>query len=338
MSEQVDTNFISKISEIKLEEKNNKDPVLFYEKHLNYLINLDKTIDKDAIGFYTNEYLRIAALYWGISALNVLGKINEHNCDQTIKLILACQHENGGFGGSIGHDPHMTSTHYAILILLQLNKIDLIDSTRVAKFVGSLQTEDGSFSSDYYGESDTRFSYCAVAILKLLNLKVEDWIDLPKATNYVLSCQNFDGGFGGIPNAESHAAYTFVCCGFLSVTNQLNIINKSHTGQWLAARQTHLGGFNGRPEKLADVCYSWWVLSSMFMLGTEEYFDKKLLIAWILECQDEEGGFADRSGNHPDVFHTFFGLAGLSLLGYGSWNTVDATYAIPRGVIEKCLK
>jgi geranylgeranyl transferase type-2 subunit beta len=324
-------------TDIKLDEAKDKSVELLYEKHLSYLINLDKTIDKDAIGFYTNEYLRMAALYWGISALNVLGKIDLHNQEATLNLILACQHENGGFGGSIGHDPHMTSTHYAILILLQFNKTHLIDAKKVALFVKSLQKEDGSYGSDKWGECDTRFSYCAVSILNLLNLLNEEYIDLPKATEYVLSCQNFDGGFGGIPNAESHAAYTFTCCGFLSVTNQLKMIDRDHTGQWLAARQTHHGGFNGRPEKLADVCYSWWVLSSMYMLGTDDFIDKKLLIKWILDCQDDEGGFADRTGNYPDVFHTFFGLAGLSLLGYGNLNPINATYAIPQSVVKSAL-
>lgn len=311
-----------------------KNRILNYEKHLDYLVNLDKTKDKDAIGFYTNEYLRMAALYWGISSLNLLYKIDNHNKEETIKFILGCQHDNGGFGGSIGHDPHMTSTHYALLILLQFNQIGLIEKKKIACFVKSLQKEDGSFSSDKWGECDSRFSYCAVSILKLLNLLNEDYINIQKATEYVLSCHNFDGGFGGIPNAESHAAYTFTCCGFLSVTNQLNLVNRLIVGQWLAARQTHHGGFNGRPEKLADVCYSWWVLSSMYMLDTSNYIDKSLLKKWILDCQDEDGGFSDRSGNTPDVFHTFFGLCGLSLLNYGNLKLINATYAIPQEIID----
>ena len=177
-----------------------------------------------------------------------------------------------------------------------------------------------------------------MAILKILGLLNENYINLKKATEYVLSCQNFDGGFGSIPGAESHGAYCFVCIGFLSVTNQLNLINKVHTGQWLAERQTHLGGFNGRPEKLPDVCYSWWVLSSMFMIGAEDFIDKNLLIKFILECQDEElGGIGDRPGNCHDVFHTFFGLCGLSLLGYGELNLIDPTYAIQKENMKSFL-
>lgn len=307
---------------------------ILYEKHLSYLINLDKTKEKDAIGFYTNEYLKTAALYWGLSALNLLGKLDLHDVEQTEKFLISCQHQNGGFGGSIGHDPHITSTHYAILILLQINKLHLINKIKVAEFVKSLQQDDGSFQADISGEVDSRFSYQAVAILFLLGMLNSTFIDLKKATEFILSCQNFDGGFGGIPGAESHAAYTFCCCAFLSVTKQLNVINIDHTGQWLAARQTHLGGFNGRPEKLPDVCYSWWVLSSMYMLSTDEFIDKKLLLKWILQCQDEDGGFADRPGNVPDVFHTFFGLAGLSLMRFGNLQKVNATYALPDNIID----
>ena len=320
-----------------MEQTQNKEEIisdLIYDKHLSYLTNLDNTKDKDAIGFYTNEHMKMAALYWGISALSLLSKLDKHNQENTLKFIQECFTQNGGFGGSIGHDPQMTSTHYAILILLQFNKLDIVDKHKVASFIRSLQNKDGSFKADELGESDTRFSYCAVSILKILNLLNDEYINLPRATEYVLSCQNFDGGFGGIPGAESHAAYTFCCIGFLSVTNQINLINIEHTGQWLAERQTHQGGFNGRPEKLADVCYSWWVLSSMYMIGTEDFFDKNLLIKWILECQDKDGGFADRSGNEPDVFHTYFGLAGLSLMRYGNLSPVNPSYALPQKVVD----
>ena len=311
---------------------------LLKEKNIEYLTSLDKTRDKDSIGFFTSEHLKVSALYWGVSALNILHQLDRHNKEETIQFLQQCECENGGYSGSIGQDSHITSTHYAILVLAQFGRLDLVKKEKVANYIKSLQNEEGSFKADKYAETDSRFSYCAVAILKILGLLNENYINLKKATEYVLSCQNFDGGFGSIPGAESHGAYCFVCIGFLSVTNQLNLINKVHTGQWLAERQTHLGGFNGRPEKLPDVCYSWWVLSSMFMIGAEDFIDKNILIKFILECQDEElGGIGDRPGNCHDVFHTFFGLCGLSLLGYGELNLIDPTYAIPKENMKSFL-
>ena len=50
--------------------------------------------------------------------------------------------------------------------------------------MASLQNQDGSFSGDYGGEVDTRFSYCAVSALSLLQKL--DKIDRIKARDFVL--------------------------------------------------------------------------------------------------------------------------------------------------------
>ena len=322
------------------EKKQESTPLTLYsDKHFTYLQSLDKTRDRDSIGFFTNEHLKVSALYWGTGALNLLNKLEYHNKEETIEFLSKCINPDGGIGSSIDQDSHITSTHYALLTLAQFNSLNLISPEQIANYIKSLQNSDGSFKGDTYAETDSRFSYCAVAILKLLNLLNENYINLPKATEYVLSCQNFDGGFGGVPGAESHGAYCFTCIGFLSVTNQLNLINKVKTGEWLAERQTHLGGFNGRPEKLPDVCYSWWVYSSMNMIGTQDYIDKDLLKKFILECQDDElGGIGDRPGNCHDVFHTFFGLCGLSLMGYPGLKMIDPTYAIPVDDVKRVFE
>ena len=331
-SENIQSNEQSKTKEDKNEQK------FYFEKHLTYLTTLDKTRDKYSIGFFTNEHLKVSALFWGVGALNLINSIDKHDTEKTVKFLSECYNPDGGYGGSVKQDSHITSTHYALLTLIQLNRLDsaLIHKEQISKYIKSLQNKDGSFKGDTYAETDSRFSYNAVSILKILGYEPKDIIDLPKATEYVLSCQNFDGGFGSIPGAESHGAYCFCCIGFLSVTGQLNLLDKVQTGKWLAERQTHLGGFNGRPEKLPDVCYSWWVLSSMFMIGTESFFDKDLLIKFILECQDDElGGIGDRPGNCHDVFHTFFGFCGLSLLGFGNLKMIDPTYAIPKDDVNK---
>ena len=319
-------------------EKEKKVKEFYFDKHLHYLTTLDKTRDKYSIGFFTNEHLKVSALFWGVGALNLINSIEKHDTEKTVAFLSECYNPDGGYGGSAKQDSHITSTHYALLTLIQLNRLDsaLIHKEQISKYIKSLQNIDGSFKGDTYAETDSRFSYNAVSILKILGYNPEDIIDLPKATEYVLSCQNFDGGFGSIPGAESHGAYCFCCIGFLSVTGQLNLLDRVQTGKWLAERQTHLGGFNGRPEKLPDVCYSWWVLSSMFMIGSEDFFDKDLLIKFILECQDDElGGIGDRPGNCHDVFHTFFGFCGLSLLGYGNLKMIDPTYAIPKDDVNK---
>ena len=65
--------------------------------------------------------------------------------------------------------------------------------------VAGLQQPDGSFWGDAWGETDTRFSYCALSALWLLDRLPA--IDVQRAALYVPACKNFDGGFGCTPGA-----------------------------------------------------------------------------------------------------------------------------------------
>lgn len=62
----------------------------------------------------------------------------------------------------------------------------------------------GSFSGDEWGETDTRFVYCALAGLSLLG-RLDALPNRAAAIQYIQSCRNVDGGYGSSPGAESHA-------------------------------------------------------------------------------------------------------------------------------------
>jgi len=68
----------------------------------------------------------------------------------------------------------------------------------------SLQQPSGVFAGDRFGETDTRFLYCAVNGLSLLGRLNE--MNKEKAVEYIERCKNYDGGFGSSVGAESHAA------------------------------------------------------------------------------------------------------------------------------------
>jgi geranylgeranyl transferase type-2 subunit beta len=89
----------------------------------------------------------------------------------------------------------------------------------VVRFIEGLQQQDGSFIGDEWGETDTRFSFCAAACLKLL--KRLDAINVDTAAQHVVSCMNFDGGFGVGPSSESHAGQIFCCVGALTILGAL---------------------------------------------------------------------------------------------------------------------
>ena len=79
-----------------------------------------------------------------------------------VDFVMSCQHDCGGFGGNLGHDPHILYTLSAVQLLVLFDALDRLDAARVMRYVAALQRADGSFQGDEWGEVDTRFSYCAL--------------------------------------------------------------------------------------------------------------------------------------------------------------------------------
>ncbi|KAM3380454.1 geranylgeranyl transferase type-2 subunit beta 1 isoform X1 [Capsicum galapagoense] len=349
---------------------------LLVEKHAKYIITVEKR--KDDFESVVMEHLRLNGAYWGLTTLDIMGKLGAVEQDEVISWVMQCQHESGcclallscflamifgGFGGNIGHDPHLLYTLSAIQVLALFDKLHVLDIDKVSNYIAGLQNEDGSFSGDIWGEVDTRFSY--ISILSLALLHRLDKIDVGKAVKYIISCKNVDGGFGCTPGAESHAGQIFCCVAALAITGSLHHVDKDLLGWWLCERQVKSGGLNGRPEKLPDVCcscdivisisksvmsfidshvvasqvcYSWWVLSSLIMIDRVHWIDKGKLVQFILDCQDKEnGGISDRPDDAVDVFHTYFGVAGLSLLEYPGIKPIDPAYALPVDVVNRVM-
>ncbi|XP_019464761.1 PREDICTED: geranylgeranyl transferase type-2 subunit beta 1-like [Lupinus angustifolius] len=305
---------------------------LAIDNHVRYIVSIEKR--KDDFESVVMEHLRMNGAYWGLTALDLMGKLDSVDVDEVVSWVLSCQHESGGFGGNIGHDPHLLYTLSAVQVLALFDKLDVIDVDKVTNYIVSLQNEDGSFSGDIWGEIDTRFSYIAICCISILHHL--DQINVDKAVKYILSCKNMDGGFGCTPGGESHAGQIFCCVGALAITGSLDLVDKDLLGWWLCERQVNSGGLNGRPEKLPDVCYSWWVLSSLIMIDRVHWISKEKLIRFILDCQDtENGGISDRPDDAVDVFHTYFGVAGLSLLEYPGVKPIDPAYALPVDVVNK---
>ncbi|KAF2725417.1 geranylgeranyl transferase type 2 subunit beta [Polychaeton citri CBS 116435] len=329
------------------------EPGLVVEEHVKYIQSLDSR--KDELEYHLTEHLRVSGIYWGLTALNLLGQPDGLPRDGLLEYVFACLHDDGGFGAAPGHDPHILHTTYAVQILSTLDAFEQLESKLVggkltiAKWIASLQQENGTFAGDEWGETDTRFLYAAFNALSLLNMMPHQrpaeppLINVPAAIAHIVASQNFDGGFGITPGAESHSGQIFTCVGALAIAGQIETVlgedGKDLLGAWLSERQLPSGGLNGRPMKLVDVCYSWWVLSSLALIDRLHWIDRSKLVTFILQCQDpEQGGFADRPGDMVDVFHTVFGLAGLSLLGHPDLVAVDPAYCLPKHVTDRMLK
>ncbi|BEJ13839.1 hypothetical protein CspHIS471_0310130 [Cutaneotrichosporon sp. HIS471] len=305
--------------------------------HVKYIQQLD---EKKDLAYHLTEHLRLNGVYWGLTALCIMGHKDALPRDAMIDYVMKCWDDSAGaFGAHPGHDAHIHATLSALQVLIMQDALERVDAERVVAFLISLVGADGRVAGDEFGERDTRFSYILVSALSLLGrLDALEAAREGKGRKLVLDnivgSMNFDGAFGAEPGAESHGAQVWVCVAALAILGELDRVDRDLLGWWLSERQLPNGGLNGRPEKLEDVCYSWWNLAALSIIGKLHWINRDKLIAFILGAQDtEDGGIADRPGDWVDVFHTVFGLAGLSLLGYPGLRDVDPLYCMPAEVI-----
>jgi len=87
----------------------------------------------------------MSGVYWGLSALYLMDKLDDMDREEVITWVLSCQHENGGFGGSERHDPHMLYTLSALQILALYDQLDRVNADKIAgcKFRSFLQLDYG---------------------------------------------------------------------------------------------------------------------------------------------------------------------------------------------------
>jgi geranylgeranyl transferase type-2 subunit beta len=88
---------------------------------------------KNSFAYYATEHFRMSGVYWGVAALYLMDKLDDMNREEVITWVLSCQHDNGGFGGSERHDPHMLYTLSALQILALYDQLDKVDADKIAQ-------------------------------------------------------------------------------------------------------------------------------------------------------------------------------------------------------------
>merc|ERR1719397_1999643 len=105
-------------------------------------------------------------MYWGVAAMDLMGRLNNMDRDKIIEFLVACQDPQSG--GQVA---------------VTLDCLDQLDTEGVVRYVVARQQEDGSFTGDRWGERDNRFGFCALATLALLGRL--DAVDTELAAEFV---------------------------------------------------------------------------------------------------------------------------------------------------------
>lgn len=186
---------------------------LLTNKHVEFVTNLSRA--DNTLGYHLTEHLRLNGIYWGITTLALLGNSDALDRKSVVEYVRSCWNSvNGGFSSHPNHDTHILSTLSGIQILVTLDatKESDIDTNKVVDYILSLRRPNkGYFTGDEWGESDTRFTYCAINTLSLLGAlhklnQLEDGTTIKdKIIDWFAQCINFDGGFGNNIGAETHS-------------------------------------------------------------------------------------------------------------------------------------
>ena len=89
--------------------------------------------------FYATEHFRLSGVYWGLTALHLVGQQDRLDKEEILRWVLSCQKQGGGFGGSPRHDAHLLHTLSAIQVLAVYDRLDLLDAAQVAACEAAVQ-------------------------------------------------------------------------------------------------------------------------------------------------------------------------------------------------------
>jgi geranylgeranyl transferase type-2 subunit beta len=95
------------------------------EAHVKYVQSLDTRTTE--LMYWLTQHLRLNGVYWGLTALHLLGHPEALPRDETIKFVLSCQKESGGFAPAPNHHAHMLYTVSAVQILVMVDGLDELE-------------------------------------------------------------------------------------------------------------------------------------------------------------------------------------------------------------------
>lgn len=73
-----------------------------------------------------SEYLRMSGMYWCLTAMDLLGAVDQVDKEFIINYIQSSKRDNGGYAPAEGHDPHLLHTLSAIQIAITLGRLDIV--------------------------------------------------------------------------------------------------------------------------------------------------------------------------------------------------------------------
>ena len=66
--------------------------------------------------YCSTEFLRVSGVYWGLTAMDLMGQLHRMNKSEVVEFVKSCQRPSGGFGPTENHDAHLLYTLSAVQV------------------------------------------------------------------------------------------------------------------------------------------------------------------------------------------------------------------------------
>ncbi len=247
----------------------------------------------------------------------------------------------GGFYLTEGaENASLTATHYAILILHQLDETFAVDYNIVVNFTARHQRlNETEYPITYGGFADTIDGNATVAATYYaLELFGNDTIYAPYigeinaslVVPWLNSCQVLSptnspsyGGFLNSPNGTvSDIQSTFMAVRSLEIVDGLGSINQTAAIQFVSSLYQnntnypdYLGGYSATPDDMVSThLATYYAIRTLLILGATNQIQVDDTAAWIINKQTVGGGFADSAEGSGLALQTHWAVSTLALL------------------------
>lgn len=114
--------------------------------HIAFIEALDKK--RDSLAYHFTTHLRMNGVYWGLTALEILGKPEVLDRQALIDFVFSCWNDQtGGFGSFPGHDAHVHSSLSAIQILAMKDALTELEERRLRDRLIDCKSQRSMFSN-----------------------------------------------------------------------------------------------------------------------------------------------------------------------------------------------
>ncbi|KYN01086.1 Geranylgeranyl transferase type-2 subunit beta [Cyphomyrmex costatus] len=218
------------------------------------------------------EHMRMSGMYWGLTALDLMGKLEQTNKEEVLEFIRQCQSDSGGISATDGSfegdqwgEIDVRFSFCAVATLSLLNRLDAIDVEKAVQFVLKCMNFDGGFGSKPGSESHAGLIYCCIGLLSItghLHL-----IDADRLGWWLCERQLPSGGLNGRPEKLPDVCYSWWVLSALTILGRLHWIDKKGLMDYiLICQDVETGGFSDRPGDMVDPFHTLFGLTALSLL------------------------------------------------------------------------